>query len=31
MFNINNFYDNNHINVAKLKEKLDEAKKRLLL
>jgi hypothetical protein len=30
MFNINNFYDNNHLNVIKLKQKIIEAKRKLL-
>lgn len=31
MFQINNFYDNNHINVEKLKEKIGDAKRKLLI
>ena len=30
MFQVNNFYENNHINVKKLKQKIIEAKRKLL-
>jgi hypothetical protein len=30
IFHVNNFYENNHINVRKLKQKINEAKKKLL-